>query len=61
MKMIEKVGDECPLCHQKVNAVIREDLRSREDKIKYPLTKEQLTILNCACLHPGDLYVGGFF
>ena len=61
MKKIEKEGDECPLCHQKVYTVIRQDLRDEMTKKKYPATTKDLTILACSCLHPGDFFVGGFF
>ena len=61
MKNIEKEGDKCPLCNHKVYKVLKTDLRDKELKKNYPLTKEDLTVLACPCFHPGDFYVGGFF
>lgn len=56
-----KVGDKCPRCGDRMNEVVRQDFRSDSDKKRFPLKKEDLKILNCRCLHPGDLTIGGFF
>ena len=59
--MNPKEGDFCPLCGEKFYTVTRADFRDDDTKEKYPLTQEELEILACRCLHPGDFYVGGFF
>jgi hypothetical protein len=56
-----KAGDLCPYCFSRLVEVVCTDLRSSAEKKKSPLTVKELTVLNCLCLHPGDLTIGGFF
>lgn len=59
--LLAGVGKSCARCGACMNLVVRTDLRLDFEKVNHPLTKRDLTILNCLCLHPGDLVVGGFF
>lgn len=56
-----EAGQKCPFCFQIRRLVVRDDLRSDEEKRKYPMSEKDLTIVACGCLHPGDYMVGGFF
>lgn len=56
-----KEGNYCPICNTKLFLYERLDHRSEDAKRKWPMTKEEKTILACRCLHPGDFIIGGFF
>ena len=54
-------GKPCPECGCKVMKVVCDDVRGEDEKKRHPLTEEDKTILFCACNHPGDCMIGGFF
>lgn len=56
-----KEGQKCPVCYDVLRRIERTDYRSEDTKKKFPLSKSQRFVLNCRCLHPGDLTIGGFF
>lgn len=60
-KMKANEGKICQFCHTKRRLVVRQDFRSEKAKLEFPLSEQELTILDCLCLHPGDLVIGGFF
>jgi hypothetical protein len=54
-------GKKCPTCFEIVMRIEVSDFRAEDEQHKRPLKNEEKTMLWCACNHPGDCIIGGFF